>query len=281
MDLNPPSPSNHNAVAGPSSVPLNSSFFLLPSDSPRSPQLLDSTQDLISRFHLLSAYDKFTDDEGRDGKKKKNTYRHLIKGVPGKHSIKKDDFLTTIIQVPPKQHIPITPFDSRTQSEAFAVSLEGLKGWNIHALVPESTQAREDRKKRKELKKLAKAQGSTLPLLAGTPLASTPAAAPTPTQSHSQPPRTSTPVPLPRGVKREFDDSSVAQPNTQGPGVTAVNGSGGVTPTSVQVQRPGAAKAGVPGARPRPVKKQRVDVQGQARDIHPLPPMQQPTPQGV
>lgn len=334
MDLNTPSPSNHNAVAGPSSIPLNSSFFLLPSDSLRSPQLLDSTQDLISRFHLLSAYDKFVrpfiaqehdpntahlpttpaaapssdkgkgkerdpgtptiasaatpgthhdpdDDEGRDGKKKKNTYRHLIKGVPGKHSIKKDDFLTTIIQVPPKQHIPITPFDSRTQSEAFAVSLEGLKGWNIHALVPESTQAREDRKKRKELKKLAKAQGSTLPLLAGTPLASTPAAASTPTQSHSQPPRTSTPVPLPRGVKREFDDSSVAQPNTQGPGVTAVNGSGGVTPTSVQVQRPGAAKAGVPGARPRPVKKQRVDVQGQARDIHPLPPMQQPTPQGV
>lgn len=326
MDLNPPSPSNHNAVAGPSSIPLNSSLFLLAPASPRPPQLLESTQDLISRFHLLTAYDSFVrpfiaqehdlntanlpatpavaplsdkgkgrerdpgtptvasaatpgthhdpdDDEGRDGKKKKNTYRHLIKGVPGKHSIKKDDFLTTTIQVPPKQHIPITPFDSRTQSEAFTVSLEGLKGWNIHALVPESTQAREDRKKRKELKKLAKAQGSTLPLLAGTPLASTPAAAPTPTQSYSQ--RTSTPVPVPRGVKREFDDSSVAQPNTQGPG------GGGVTPTSIQVQKLGAAKAGVPGARPRPVKKQRVDVQGQARDIHPLPPMQQPTPQGV
>lgn len=59
------------------------------------------------------------------------------------------------------------PFDPRTQSEAFTVSLEGLKGvrlcsflnlasaesdfnlqWNIHALVPESSQAREDRKKR-------------------------------------------------------------------------------------------------------------------------------------
>jgi hypothetical protein len=46
----------------------------------------------------------------------------------GKHSIKKDDFLTTIVQVPPKQHIPIAPFDPRTQTEAFAVSLEGLKG---------------------------------------------------------------------------------------------------------------------------------------------------------
>jgi hypothetical protein len=47
---------------------------------------------------------------------------------PGKHSIKKDDFLTTIVQVPPKQHIPIAAFDSRTQTEAFTVSLEGLKG---------------------------------------------------------------------------------------------------------------------------------------------------------
>jgi hypothetical protein len=46
----------------------------------------------------------------------------------GKHSIKKDDFLTNIVQVPPKQHIPIAPFDSRTHTEAFAVSLEGLKG---------------------------------------------------------------------------------------------------------------------------------------------------------
>src|SRR6266852_2122928 len=26
---------------------------------------------------------------------------------PGKHSIKKDDFLTNVVQVPPKQHIPI------------------------------------------------------------------------------------------------------------------------------------------------------------------------------
>ena len=212
-------------------MPLHLPLF--PLASPRPPHILESTQDLISRFHLLTAYDKFVrpfitqdhdsntthppttpavasspdkgkgrerdpgtptiasaatpgthldpdDDEGRDGKKKKNTYRHLIKGVPGickspsslptsltlltgKHSIKKDDFLSTIIQVPPKQHIPITPFDSRTQADAFTVSLEGLKGvcypnflftnlkllqWNIHALVPESTQAREDRKKR-------------------------------------------------------------------------------------------------------------------------------------
>ena len=46
----------------------------------------------------------------------------------GKHSIKKDDFLTNIVQIPPKQHIPIAPFDPRSQTEAFTVSLEGLKG---------------------------------------------------------------------------------------------------------------------------------------------------------
>jgi len=160
MDFDPLSPSvqqnsHHNAVAGPSSIPLNSSLFLLepgphrslltltassshpfPLASSRPPHVLESTQDLISRFRLLTAYDKFVrpfisqehdpnaahlpttpavapstdkgkgkerdpgtptvasaatpgahhdpdDDEGRDGKKKKNTYRHLIKGVPG------------------------------------------------------------------------------------------------------------------------------------------------------------------------------------------------------
>lgn len=82
--------------------------------------------------------------------------------------MKKDDYLSTIMQVPPKQHVKITPFDAKTEREAFTVSLEGLKGvcfslpipyysmglihilrqWNPSALVLESAQAREDRKKR-------------------------------------------------------------------------------------------------------------------------------------
>ncbi|KAI0059214.1 hypothetical protein BV25DRAFT_1809491, partial [Artomyces pyxidatus] len=226
MDIDYPSPSSRshsqqNAVAGPSSLPDIPPLFLLPQAPPHPPPLIQSTQDLITRFNLLPAYDKFVrplngpaeestnhpptpgttpiattfdkgkgkerdpetpgvasattpgapadgdDDDGKDGKKKKNTYRHLIKGIPGRHSIKKDDFLTTTIQVPPKQHIDISPFDLRTQREAFSVSLEGLKGvrWSIHALVLESSQAREDRKKRKELKKLAKAQGTAVPSL--------------------------------------------------------------------------------------------------------------------
>lgn len=61
---------------------------------------------------------------------------------PGKHSIKKDDFLTNIVQVPPKQHIPIAPFDSRTQTEAFAVSLEGLKG--VRSDIPDSASTKVD-----------------------------------------------------------------------------------------------------------------------------------------
>ena len=94
---------------------------------------------------------------GKGEKKKKNTYKHLIKGIPGvfsvpfvpglcnpcsipsvsntfflsltgKHSLKKDDSLTKVMLVPPKQRMKIAHFDLRTQEEAFTVSLEGLKG---------------------------------------------------------------------------------------------------------------------------------------------------------
>ena len=96
------------------------------------------------------------DDDVKGEKKKKNTYKHLIKGIPGvllnpfvlillpsifpqiliylciyltgKHSLKKDDSLTKIMLVPPKQKMRIAQFDLRTQEEAFTVSLEGLKG---------------------------------------------------------------------------------------------------------------------------------------------------------
>lgn len=46
--------------------------------------------------------------------------------------MRKDDYLMTMMQVPPKQRIAIRPFDQRTQREAFSVSLEGLKGVRIH-----------------------------------------------------------------------------------------------------------------------------------------------------
>ena len=91
------------------------------------------------------------DEDGGPGskgeKKRKNSYKHLIKGVPGtshfgryrhsfvshaplfigKHSFKKDESLQKVMLVPPKQHIRIRQFDYKTQEDAFAVSLEGLK----------------------------------------------------------------------------------------------------------------------------------------------------------
>lgn len=42
--------------------------------------------------------------------------------------MKRDDYLVTIMQAPPKQHIPMVQFDVKTQKEAFTVSAEGLKG---------------------------------------------------------------------------------------------------------------------------------------------------------
>ncbi|KZT73531.1 hypothetical protein DAEQUDRAFT_754388 [Daedalea quercina L-15889] len=227
-----------NALAGPSTMPEVLPIYLAPPGPPRPRPLLASTQDLVTRFQLLPAYDKYVrpyappvgqpsapvdkgkgkekemsvplgatpraepdgEEEDGEGKKKaKNTYKQLIKGIPGKHSMKKDDYLMTTMQVPPKQKIRIAPFDQRTQREAFSVSLEGLKGWNINALVAESPQAREDRKKRKELKKLAKAQGQT-PIVAGTPsgLPTTPAVAAS--LAAAAPVRTATPKPA--GVPR-------------------------------------------------------------------------------
>ncbi|THH16388.1 hypothetical protein EUX98_g9306 [Antrodiella citrinella] len=221
-----------NALAGPSTPHVVAPSLFLPppailivqTDPPRPAPNFRSTDDLLSRFQLLAAYDRYVrpysgslpptstdkgkgkerelpqkdtptlppnndlDDEdgtGKGEKKWKNNYRHLIKGIPGKHSMKKDDYLTNMIQVPPKQRNNITPLDLRTQREAFSVSLEGLKGWNINVLVAESPQAREDRKRRKELKKQAKAQqmtgvtpgaaasaGNSVPTVVGTPGAS-------------------------------------------------------------------------------------------------------------
>ncbi|OSC98522.1 hypothetical protein PYCCODRAFT_1375128 [Trametes coccinea BRFM310] len=179
--------------------------------------------------HTPGAGQDGDDDEGGRGEKKYKNYRHLIKGLPGKHSMKKDDYLTTLMQIPPKQKAAITPFDLRTQREAFSVSLEGLKGWNIHALVAESSQAREDRKRR--LKKLAKAQAQGVPqptVVGGMP--NTPSAYPAtpagvsvttpggpnhPTLPH----RTSTPRPLPNVSKQP---PLVQQPSTQPQGRTPV-----------------------------------------------------------
>ncbi|KAF7336659.1 hypothetical protein MVEN_02100700 [Mycena venus] len=378
-----------NAEAGPSTA-----LFLKPAAPPQPKPRLASTNDLLARFQLLSAYDKYVrpppddppeppqpdngkgkarehhpsptpqtpgadhdpdDDDAAQAKgekkKKNNSYKHLIKGVPGKHSMKKDDYLAGIMQVPPKQRIQIAPFDLKTQREAFSVSLEGLKGWNIGTLVQESAQAREDRKKRKELKRLARAQaqlhaaqaaaaatGSPMPTApgsvgtprpgVGTPRPSgtgtprpgsgsgrpslppvvvpqrvgTPLRTGTPTSAHPSsrlggggtPTSARTPhahplsaAPLSAGVKREREAEPVNGVGTPGPPPMQMQNGNGANANGVppRVGAPApvpvitAAKAGIAGARPRPLKKQRVDMQGQARDVSAV--QQQPTPQGV
>ncbi|GLB40408.1 putative alcohol dehydrogenase GroES-like domain [Lyophyllum shimeji] len=294
-----------NAIAGPStsrsSPPAHASstsqLFLPPPAPPKTHTThLSSTQDLLTRFHLLSAYDKYVrpsaapadtgldqvrpspvtpgatglldkgkgkevegmpvtpgagdgdgddDDGGKGEKKKRNNYKHLIKGIPGKHSMKKDDFLSTMMQIPPKQRIRITPFDLKTQREAFTVSLEGLKGWNPNALVLESAQAREDRKKRKEAKRLQKLQAQAAlaapvaqppPIQAPVPTSATPAAFSRPPQNSASSAVPSVPRP---GSTVPKPGSAAAKPAVARPGSTAPR------PASA-VPRPGSTKPSVP-----------------------------------
>ncbi|KAI0706764.1 hypothetical protein C8T65DRAFT_577119 [Cerioporus squamosus] len=313
-------PQHANAVAGP----------------PQPPPYLRSTEDLLKRFQLLPAYDKYVrpfappvshlgatdkgkgkevvpsspaaptpgpggdgdDEEGGKGERKHKNYKHLIKAVPGKHSMRKDDYLATLMMIPPKQKQEIRPFSQKTTREAFSVSLEGLKGWNINTLVAESPQAREDRKRRKELKKLAKTQGQSLVQAAAAAGPNTPAGAPTTpgvaapngTVPLAAPPRTATPrpgivKPPPAGIGTPHSVSTPAPavttpaPTPHVPAVAPQRGlkrerdegglqvNGNIPPTGADVK---VAKAGVPGVRPRPVKKARLDTSGQ--------PYQQPTP---
>ncbi|EIW57855.1 uncharacterized protein TRAVEDRAFT_65492 [Trametes versicolor FP-101664 SS1] len=275
------SPQHTNALAGPSSPPQPRPYFTSTQDLLTRFQLLPSYDKYVRPYappvgsipqitassatekgkgkeapprdvvasspaaHASGAGQDGDDEDGGRGEKKFKNYRHLIKGIPGKHSMKKDDYFTNLIQVPPKQKIAITPFDLRTQRDAFSVSLEGLKGWNIHALVAESSQAREDRKRRKEAKK-AKAQGLAQPAVAlgantpsalpATPTAAT-ASTPVNATAPTAPPRTSTPRP---GVPKP---PPAQQPHTQPRGRTPV---GIGTPRSISTPGSGAGPPATP-----------------------------------
>ncbi|KAI5117368.1 hypothetical protein M0805_004358 [Coniferiporia weirii] len=188
------------------------------------------------------------DEEGGKGdKKQKNSYRHLIKGIPGKHSTKKDDYLQNIMLVPPKQKISIHKLDPRTQREAFSVSLEGLKGWNINTLVAESAQAREDRKKRKELKKLAKAQAQAAQ--AGVPFPVPPV-----TTSSSAAPTPATVATPGFRLPQTPASMGVGTPRPQGPGPGPPTHTGVKTAarpgTPAQAQGTGPPRSSTPVPRP-------------------------------
>ena len=48
--------------------------------------------------------------------------------------MKKDDFLQNLMMVPPKQRMQIEEFSVATQQQAFAMSMEGLKGVRTSSL---------------------------------------------------------------------------------------------------------------------------------------------------
>ncbi|TFK20300.1 hypothetical protein FA15DRAFT_682613 [Coprinopsis marcescibilis] len=202
------------------------------------------------------------DDDGPGGKKEKkgkNSYRHLIKGMPGKHSTKKDEYLTNIMLFPSKPWVQITPFDEHTQEDSFTVSQDGLKGWNINALVAESAQAREDRKKRKEAKRLSKLQQtqgqdgqatSGVPLRAPVPTPAT-AAMPGKVQGTGIPQRTtSTPRPATGNTGTPRPGSAASRPGStvSRPGSTVSRPGSTVPRPGSTVPKPGSATAQVNAA---------------------------------
>ncbi len=249
--------------------------------------------------------------------------------------MKKDDYLTKVILGPGKERIKITPFDLKTQREAFSVSAEGLKGVGsisishvldlIRAVESKHVDSRVDSSTRrpeeagtfsvanvslttliriqKEIRRLQKAQANAsashtpqpTPTPIQAPIPSTPASlaaqrtgTPRPVSAVPRPgsvkphlppvqvtglngrtsggtPRTATPHPLsappvsasslaaqqqvPRVKKRERDDSvsisnKIAPPQSMNSNI----------PPKAIIN----AKAGIPGARPRPIKKQRM-----------------------
>ncbi|KAK7463585.1 hypothetical protein VKT23_006931 [Stygiomarasmius scandens] len=202
------------------------------------------------------------DDEeggGKGEKKKKNSYKHLIKGVPGKHSMRKDDYFASLLAMEPKPRNDIRIFTSGVLRDAFQVSLEGIKGWNTSTLVVESAQAREDRRKRKELKRLAKAQLQAHQALAAASAATSntnpnPIQAPIPTSATGSfpPPVASIPRPATSSTPRPTGGPGTPRPPNTG-GTSTVNSTSATTSTSsTATATPAIARPG--SARPTPVQ---------------------------
>ncbi|THV07382.1 hypothetical protein K435DRAFT_772710 [Dendrothele bispora CBS 962.96] len=210
------------------------------------------------------------DDEGggKGEKKKKNTYKHLIKGVPGKHSMKKDDYFVSLLAMEPKPRNDIRIFTSVVLKNAFQVSLEGIKGWNTSALVLDSAQAREDRRKRKELRRLAKAQlhaqqafAAASAVTPNTNSHSIQAPIPTSATPGSFPPSASTPTStsIPRtgwpgtsGTPRPTGGPGTPRPPNTGSGTTVNSTSTATSMTSTATATPAVQRPG--STRPAPVQ---------------------------
>ena len=101
-------------------------------------------------------------------------------------------FPSTLFYHPLVRACPISTVSARILSYICpfsSLAAQPRMQWNIHLLVSESTQAREDRKKRKELKKLAKAQAQAQ--AAGQPIPQAQPSTPSASRPSVQPAQTS------------------------------------------------------------------------------------------
>lgn len=187
--------------------------------------------------------------------------------------MKKDEYLVTMMVVPPKQRTQITPFDQRTQREAFTVSPEGLKGvrnssfscylisislsitflvesQHSHRRIASGARRPEEAGsclthclfvyidlpiKQKELKRLAKLQA------AGLPFHTTSTASPSPATPTFPPPQsaTSTTAPHPLPLPRTGNGTPKPPPNLS----VSVSMPSGITPIRSATGTPLSARA--------------------------------------
>ncbi|GJJ08312.1 hypothetical protein Clacol_002523 [Clathrus columnatus] len=338
-----------NAQAGPSNLP--SPVFPAPQPLPRPKQYLHCTQDLLGIFGLLPMYDKHVrphlrslpdqdptkskgkekeleqdqerekekegeeEGEGGEKKKKKDNYKHLIKGIPGKHPMKKDQYFQDLLKAPPKQKAHIQPFDTRTLLEGFYVTPTGLPSYNKASIEGADPREKEAKRLKRERRRAEKEERQKVLQQQQQQVQTSGSTASTPAVVSSTTPRTvGTPVPIVRNLTgtpltktKPLNSRSSPHPGTP----LAASSRATPTPTAKPLQATGTmlttaspitsvadSKRGIkreyessqPSLRsqlptpesnnqPRPPKKRRLG-SGTPQPVPSLP-LQQPTPHGT
>lgn len=223
------------------------------------------------------------DEDGLGGKKKKKeqSYRHLIRHLPGKHTMKKDNHLMTLINAPPKQRMPIVPFDAGVLARAFTVKDGGLPGYNKAVLIGLDDKEKEAKKRKKEEKRLAKERAR---LVAAGQLDPN-APMPTTSSAHGNVVLTGTIVNRPSSVAstprpthpQQVATPSSRRPSVAAPGPSAQPGSRAATPKPLPPRLP-SVKAETPAPSiPTPVRANApTQQQTPAGGATPRPPVNRP-----
>ncbi|KAH7106425.1 hypothetical protein BKA62DRAFT_687118 [Auriculariales sp. MPI-PUGE-AT-0066] len=95
--------------------------------------------------------DATVDDRGK--RKKDHSYKHLVRHLPGKHSMKKDSYFSDLIRKPPQQHTSIIPFDNNILTKAFSIKDVGVLGYDKTVIIGLDSRQKDEKKRRKEEKR--------------------------------------------------------------------------------------------------------------------------------